>query len=75
MKKASITNVFLGIIAFCLLANLSVQFGLINKANAGGTPLQQRPTEVIIVGMRDEASYVAEDDQLQNKIFQVRVVR
>lgn len=74
MKKTSLTNVLLGIIVFCLLVNLCVQFGLIPKANAGTPFLPQAPTKVIVVGVASNDMSVPFGQRISGDAVPVKIV-
>ena len=50
MKRITLTNILLAIIAFCLVFNLLVNGNLISQAHAQGEKAKD-PMEVIIVGV------------------------
>jgi hypothetical protein len=54
MKQVSLTNIFLAVIAFCLVFNLLVNGNLISKAQAQQVKSTQ-PIEVMIVGVKNSA--------------------
>lgn len=68
MVKSSLVTGLLAIIAFCLIVNTAIQLGFIPKANAG-TPVNfAAPTEVVIVGVRENNTLLPHDERIENGI-------